>query len=109
MITDFGDVIFNGNYAYRSDYDLVELDNLLSQDAYGLLNLGVTWLSKDGQWRVGLHGKNLTDEQYLIGNYAFTARNEETGEYTPGLGGDNTLIGYYGAPREVSLTVAYRF
>lgn len=109
MITDFGDIIFNGNYAYRSEYDVVELDNLLSQDAYGLLNLGVTWLSKDGQWRVGLHGKNLTDEQYLIGNYAFTARNEDTGEYTPGLGGDNTLIGYYGAPREVSLTVAYRF
>ncbi|MDX1676770.1 TonB-dependent receptor, partial [Arsukibacterium sp.] len=40
MITDFGDVIFNGNYAYRSEYDLVELDNLLTQDGYGLLNLG---------------------------------------------------------------------
>tara|TARA_R110002126_G_scaffold98045_40_gene228258 strand:+ start:1105 stop:3420 length:2316 start_codon:yes stop_codon:yes gene_type:complete len=110
MITDFGDVIFNGNYAYRSDYDLVELDNLLSQDAYGLLNLGVTWLSKDGQWRVGLHGKNLTDEQYLIGNYAFIAPDPANpGGFIPGLGGDNTLIGYYGAPREVSLTVAYRF
>ncbi|HAW92201.1 MULTISPECIES: TonB-dependent receptor [unclassified Arsukibacterium] len=110
MMTDFGDVILTGNYAYRSDYDLVELDNLLSQDAYGLLNLGVTWLSKSGQWRVGLHGKNLTDEQYLIGNYAFIAPDPANpGQFIPGLGGDNTLIGYYGAPREVSLTVAYRF
>ncbi|WP_019675291.1 TonB-dependent receptor [Arsukibacterium perlucidum] len=110
MITDIGDIVFNGNYAYRSDYDLVELDNLLSQDAYGLLNLGVTWLSKDGQWRVGLHGKNLTDEQYLIGNYAFIAPDPANpGGFIPGLGGDNTLIGYYGAPREISLTVAYRF
>ncbi|KKO46300.1 ligand-gated channel protein [Arsukibacterium ikkense] len=110
MVTDFGDVIFNGNYAYRSAYDLVELDNLLTQDSYGLLNLGVTWLSKSGQWRVGLHGKNLTDEQYLIGNYAFIAPDPANpGGFIPGLGGDNTLIGYYGAPREVSLTVAYRF
>ena len=83
---------------------------MLSQDAYGLLNLGVTWLSKSGQWRVGLHGKNLTDEQYLIGNYAFIAPDPANpGQFIPGLGGDNTLIGYYGAPREVSLTVAYRF
>ncbi|GAB2918985.1 TonB-dependent receptor [Rheinheimera gaetbuli] len=110
LMTDVGDVIFNGNYNYRSDYAVVELDNLLTQDSYGLLNLGVTWLSNDGHWSIALHGKNLTDEEYLVGNYAFIAPDPaKPGQYIPGLGGDNTLIGYYGAPRTVSLSVGYRF
>ena len=110
LLTDFGDVIFNGNYNYRSSYSLVELDNLLTQDSYGLLNLGVTWFSNDGHWSVALHGKNLIDEEYLVGNYAFIAPDPANpGQYIPGLGGDNTLIGYYGAPRTVSLSVGYRF
>lgn len=110
LLTDFGDVIFNGNYNYRSSYSLVELDNLLTQDSYGLLNVGVTWLSNDGHWSIALHGKNLTDEEYLVGNYAFIAPDPANpGQYIPGLGGDNTLIGYYGAPRTVSLSVGYRF
>ena len=110
LITDFGDVIFNGNYNYRGSYDLTEQGNLLTQDSYGLLNLGVTWFSSDGHWNIALHGKNLTDEEYLVGNYAFIAPDPANpGQYIPGLGGDNTLIGYYGAPRTVSLSVGYRF
>lgn len=103
-----GDLIFNGNYYYRSKYALTELDNLLEQDSYGLVNLSVNWVSADGHWTVGLHGKNLTDEQYLIGNYAFISVADD-GDFVPGLGGDNTLIGYYDAPRTISLTVGYRF
>jgi iron complex outermembrane recepter protein len=110
LATDFGDVIMNGNYSYRSSYALVELNNLLTQDSYGLLNLGITWLSDDGHWSMALHGKNLTDEEYLVGNYAFIAPDPaKPGQFIPGLGGDNTLIGYYGAPRTVSLSVGYRF
>nr|WP_256432813.1 TonB-dependent receptor [Lysobacter sp. N42] len=105
-----GDLVFNGNYSYRSDYGLTELGNVLTQDAYGLVNLGVNWYSADGKWSVGVHGKNLTDEEFLVGNYAFLSPDPANpGEYLPGLGGDTTLIGYYGEPRTVSLTVGYRF
>lgn len=104
-----GDLVFNGNYQYRSSYELVEQNNLLTQDSYGMLNLGVNWYSADGHWSVGLHGKNLTNEEYLTGNYAFVSVDNETGEFLPGTGGDTTLIGYFGAPRTVSLTVGYRF
>jgi len=105
-----GDLVFNGNYSYRSSYGLTELNNLLTQDGYGLLNLGVNWYSANGQWRVGLHGKNLTNEKYLVGNYAFLSPDPNNpGSFLPGLGGDTTLIGYYGDPRTVSLTVGYRF
>lgn len=111
--TSAGDVVFNANYYYRSKYSLFEQDNLLNQDGYGLLNLSVVWYSEDGQWNVGLHGKNLTDEEYLVGGYQFVTPDpsnpDDVSLYTPGLGGDNTLIGYYGDPRTVHLTVGYTF
>lgn len=111
--TSSGDVVFNANYYYRSDYSLFEEDNLLNQDSYGLLNLSVVWYSDDGHWNVGLHGKNLTDEEYLVGGYQFVTPDPtdptDISKYTPGLGGDNTLIGYYGDPRTFHLTVGYTF
>ncbi|MEI4551467.1 TonB-dependent receptor [Pseudoalteromonas spongiae] len=109
----FGDFVVNGNYYHRGDYVLFEEASLLSQDAYGLVNLGVTWYSNDGHWSASLTGKNLTNEEYLVGGYQFVTPDPtdptDTSKYTPGLGGDNTLIGYYGDPRTVTLTVNYRF
>ena len=105
-----GDVVFTGNYSYRSDYSLTELGNVLEQDAYGIVNLGVRWTSSDGKMTLGLHGKNLTDEEFLVGNYAFLGAADSSlpNGYAAGLGGDTTLIGYYGAPRTVSLSLGYR-
>lgn len=49
----------------------------------------------------------------MIGGYQFVTPDPtapaDVSKYTPGLGGDNTLIGYYGDPRTVSLTVGYSF
>jgi iron complex outermembrane recepter protein len=106
-----GGLVMTGNYSHRSKYSLTELGNVLEQDAYGILNLGVSWLSNDGKWTVGLHGKNLTNEEFLVGNYAFlgAANAALPNGYAPGLGGDTTLIGYYGAPRTASLSLGYRF
>ena len=106
--TDFGSFVANGNYYYRGDYDLAVVDNLLSQDGYGLLNFGLNWFSTDGHWSAGLHWKNVTDEEYLVGNYAFVTP-DDNGGYIPGLGGDNTLIGYYGDPETISFSVGYVF
>ncbi|MEP1740765.1 MAG: TonB-dependent receptor [Kangiellaceae bacterium] len=103
-----GDFNFSGNYYYRSEYELSVLDNLLTQDGYGLANLSLNWYSDDGNWQAGLHAKNITDEEYLVGNYTFVTP-DGTGGYIPGLGGDNTLIGYYGDPRTIALTVGYQF
>jgi iron complex outermembrane receptor protein len=106
-----GDIVFTGNYSYRSEYSLTELGNVLEQEGYGLVNLGVSWTSTDGKMSLGLHGKNLTDEEFLVGNYAFlgAANPALPNGYAPGLGGDTTLIGYYGAPRTISLSLGYRF
>lgn len=107
--TDVGYFMFVANYYYRDDYNIDETANsLLSQDGYGLANVSITWESESGQYYAGLHAKNLTDEEYLVGGYQFVTQNDD-GSFTPGTGGDNTLIGYYGDPRTVQLTVGYRF
>lgn len=107
--TEFGYVMFTANYYYRDDYAIDETANsLLSQDGYGLFNLSATWESVSGNYYAGLHLKNLTDEEYLVGGYQFVTP-DGSGGFIPGTGGDNTLIGYYGDPRTVHLTVGYRF
>lgn len=109
--SDIGDIAFNANYYYRDDYTITETANsLITQDGYGLLNMSVSWTSVEGNWYGGIHAKNLTDEEYVVGGYQFVTENADdpTG-YTAGTGGDNTLIGYYGDPLTVSLTVGYRF
>ncbi len=110
---DYGDFVFNTNYYYRDDYVLFEEDSLLTQDGYGLLNASLNWYSTESNWYAGLHLKNITDEEYMVGGYQFVTPDpdapEDISRYTPGLGGDNTLIGYYGDPRTITLTVGYEF
>jgi iron complex outermembrane receptor protein len=108
---DMGDFAFNANYYYRDDYTITETANsLITQDGYGLVNLSVSWSSVNGDWYGGIHAKNLTDEEYVVGGYQFVDANpDDPSGYTPGTGGDHTLIGYYGDPMTVSLTVGYRF
>ncbi len=106
--SNVGDFVLNANYYYRDDYVLFEEDSLLTQDGYGITNLSVSWYSTEGDWTAGLHVKNLTDEEYMVGGYQFVAPLGD-GNYAPGLGGDNTLIAYYGDPRTISFTVGYQF
>lgn len=94
--TDIGSFVVNGNYYYRGEYQLLEVKDVLIQDGYGLLNLGVNWYSNDGDWTAALHWKNITDEEYVVGAYNWGTV-------------DNSLIAYYGDPSTVALTVGYSF
>ncbi len=107
--TSVGSFVVNGNYYYRGEYDLVEVGNVLTQDGYGLLNLGINWYSNEGDWTAALHWKNITDEEYMVGAYNFTNGQDDDGNWIPGTGGDTTLIAYYGDPTTVSLTIGYQF
>ncbi|MBL4764634.1 MAG: TonB-dependent receptor [Colwellia sp.] len=107
--TSIGFFVANANYYYRGEYDLVEVGNILTQDAYGLLNLGINWYSNDGDWTAALHWKNITDEEYMVGTYNFTGGQDDDGNWLPGFGGDTTLISYYGDPSTVSFTIGYTF
>lgn len=109
MDTSHGLFTINGGYYYRSEYLLFEDNPILTQDGYGMLNFSVNWESTEGNWYAGFHAKNLTDEEYKVGGYSFLGAPNGDGTYAPGLGGDTTLISYYGDPRTFHLTVGYRF
>ncbi|MCJ8318358.1 MAG: TonB-dependent receptor [Colwellia sp.] len=109
METAIGSFVANANYYYRGDYALIEIQNRLNQEAYGLLNFGLNWYSNDGDWTASLHWKNITDEEYMVGAYDFTGGQDEDGTWLPGFGGDTTLIAYYGDPSTVALTIGYTF
>ena len=83
----------------RSDSQQFEANNpLLDQDGYVLVDASVNWTSGDGRFSLGLHGRNLTDEVYKIGGYAF-----------PGALFGNSVIAFYGPPRTVTATAAFNF
>ena len=67
----------------------------LVQPAFDLFHAGVAWTSGSGAWQVGVNGKNLGDEEYLLSGYN-----------VPILG---VIVGNYAAPRTVTATLGYRF
>ncbi|RUO31189.1 TonB-dependent receptor [Aliidiomarina soli] len=108
--SQYGDFVWSGNLAYRSDTQIFEVPSLLDMDAYTLANTSVVWYSNDGRWNAGLHIKNLFDKEYRLAGYNFAAPRDDQGNVIgPGLGGEDTIVGYYGEPRTVSLSVGYRF
>jgi iron complex outermembrane receptor protein len=67
----------------------------ITQDGYGLLGAGVIWKPSD-VWTVSLQGSNVTDKAYLTTGYnLYSALGVHTG--------------FYGPPRQYSLTVKYDF
>jgi iron complex outermembrane receptor protein len=96
-----GRLSFTPNAAYRGAYQLFEAPQpILDQDGYWLLDASVVWTSPDDKIRVGLHGKNLGDEEYRVGGYDFSSFGALTG---------NTVIGFYGPPRTLTATISLRF
>lgn len=85
--------------SYRGDFHQFEYPNpLLDQDGYALVDLSVVWTSPDDRWTLGLHGKNLTDEEYRIGGYTF-----------PGAVFDDSITAFYGPPRTWTAALQVRF
>lgn len=108
--TRWGDLVWSGNWAYRSDTQIFEVPSMLDMDAYSLVNTSLVWYSDDGRWNAGLHVKNLFDKEHRLAGYNFAAPRDGDGNIIgAGLGGEDTIVGYYGDPRTVSLTLGYRF
>ena len=90
-----GDLSARVGYAYQSEvWPTTDLSPLIRQDGYGLLNAGVTWKASDA-WTFSLQGSNLTDEEYRTTGYNIAAY--------------GVITGFYGPPREVSLSARYDF
>lgn len=110
FMTNVGQIVWSGNLAYRSKTQIFEVPSMLDMGGYSIINSSVTWYSDDGKWNVGLHAKNLGDKVYRLAGYNFAAARDANGNITaPGLGGEDTIVGYYGDPATFSLSVGYRF
>lgn len=91
-------------YSYQSDVvattEIVRdpvtgvLTQPIKQEGYGLMGAGVIWNVNDA-WTVSLQGSNLTDKEYRT-----------TGYVIPAVG---VRSGFYGPPRQYSLSVKYDF
>jgi iron complex outermembrane receptor protein len=113
-----GELNFNSTLSYRSASQQFELRTPgLDQEGYAVLDASLVWRSDDDRWTIGLHGRNLTDTQYIVAGYNFLAQNPDTGEFLrnaqgnliPTLGREGVLTAYYGNPRQVYLTVGFNF
>ncbi|WP_422506137.1 TonB-dependent receptor [Stenotrophomonas sp. GZD-301] len=82
-------------YSYQSEvWPTTDLSPVIRQEGYGLVSAGVIWRLDDA-WTFSLQGDNLADKEYRT-----------TGYNIPAVG---TLIGFYGPPRQYSLSVRYDF
>lgn len=93
-----GSMVWSTNVSYRDDTQIFEVPSPLDEEAYTLTNMSLIWYSNSSQWTVGLHAKNVFDEEYRVSGYNFGS-----------TFGENIVTGYYGDPRTVSLSVGYRF
>lgn len=94
-----GSITLWTSLAYRDSVRMFEAaESVVDQKAYSLWDASAVWFSADDHWSVGLHGKNLTNEEFRVAGYNFA-----------NLGGESVVVGYYGDPRTVSLNAKYRF
>jgi iron complex outermembrane receptor protein len=113
-----GDLNASTTLSYRSKTHQFETPSpFLDQPGYALLDASLVWTSEDERWTVGLHGKNLTDKQYITSGYQFLATNPVTGvplltgggAVIPSLGREGIATVFYGNPRQIFLSVGLSF
>ncbi len=112
-----GELFASTTVSYRSKTFQFETPSpFLDQDGYALFDASLVWRSTGGV-SVGLHGKNLTDKEYRTSGYQFLAVNPVTGvpfrnaagNVIPSLGREGVVTAFYGNPRQVFLSLGYKF
>ena len=98
---DRGSIAFIPAASYRDDFSMFEIPSILDQQGYWLLDASLVWTSPDDHFTVGLHGKNLAEEEYRIGGYNFP---QAAGSFF-----GNSVNAYYGPPRTVTLSLEAKF
>ncbi|WP_417320509.1 TonB-dependent receptor [Emcibacter sp.] len=99
MFGEDGTLNIIGAISYKSKiYQFEDPNHLLDQEGIALLDTSIVWTSADSGLRIGLHGKNLTNDHYKVAGYNF-----------PTLGLEGSVTAFYGNPRTFTLTAEYAF
>ncbi|MDZ7894566.1 MAG: TonB-dependent receptor [Sphingobium sp.] len=113
-----GDISTSTTVSYRSKSQQFELRTPgLDQAGYALWDASIVWTSEGGRYSLGVHGRNLTDKQYIVSGYNFLSQNPDTGNFNrnaagaliPTLGREGVLTAYYGNPRQVFVSAGVKF
>jgi iron complex outermembrane receptor protein len=100
-----GTLNLNANWSYKDDIQQFEIASPdIDQDSYSLYNASAVWLSPQGTWSLGLHGKNLGDEDVRTAGYCFGFQ-----DCPSSLGLENNTTVFYAPPRTWTATVEYNF
>ena len=119
----------NTTVSYRSKSQQFELRTPgLDQKGFALWDANLLWRSANNRYTLGLHGKNLTNKRYITSGYNFLLQNPWTGEFiqntplgapgapattpaqlSPTLGRTGVLTAFYGAPRQIFLSLGVNF
>lgn len=95
-----------GAWSYRGKTNQFEIASpFLDQDAYSLYDLHLVWKRNDGRYEIGLHGRNLGDEQYKTAGYVFATPDGSAST----LGLEGVMNAFYGPPRTITLTGTVHF
>ncbi len=126
-----GELLASTTVSYRSKTFQFETPSpFLDQNGYALFDASLVWKSNGGV-TIGLHGKNLTDKEYRTSGYQFLNVNPVTGDpvlsaapflaggvpnpnfavpgIAPSLGREGVVTAFYGNPRQVFLSLGYKF
>lgn len=104
-----GAASFNVNMVRKGAVSQFEIPNPeLDQGSYSMFNASATWTSADEQWRVGLHGKNLTNKEVRTSGYCFGTGTGPANACPSSLGLENNTTVFYAPPRTVAATVEYQ-
>jgi len=112
-----GDLSMSTTLSYRSKTFQFETPSpYLDQPGYALWDAHLVWTSPDNRYTIGLHAKNILDEQYITSGYQFLATNPTTGvpilvggNPVPTLGREGVATAFYGNPRQVFLSLGFNF
>ena len=105
-----GIVDFLGSVSLRSDASQFETPNpFLDQDGFALVDASIVYTDDEDRFSIGVHGKNLFDKRYIVAGYNFVAGGTGGVPFTPTLGLEGTLTGFYGDPRRFYVTGEVRF
>lgn len=112
-----GDLSLSTTLSYRSKTNQFETPSpYLDQPGYALLDASAVWTAPDDRFSLGVHGRNLTDKQYITSGYQFvvvgangTPVLNAAGLPTPSLGREGVVTAFYGNPRQVFVTGTVKF
>ena len=108
----------NTTVSYRSKTNQFEIPNpFLDQEAYATWDASLVYRSAGDRWSVGVHAKNILNQQYKTSGYTFLVADPTTGALTrnaqgnfiSALGTEGVLSAFYGNPRQVFATVGVKF